>query len=102
MSPDFFDVDKFPEAILSIYGSEKTGEGYAFRAMLTIKGIQDRVEGTYTLIADDNKRYAVQGSLTFDRSKYNVRYGSASFFDNLGDDMIYDEVTLGFKIALVQ
>ena len=29
-----------------------------------------------------------------DRATYNVRYGSNSFFDNLGDKAIYDEFQL--------
>ena len=33
-------------------------------------------------------------SLTFDRSKHNVRFGSGSFFDNLGDKLILDEIVL--------
>jgi hypothetical protein len=32
--------------------------------------------------------------LTFDRSKYNVRYGSGSFFENLGDKLILDSIKL--------
>jgi polyisoprenoid-binding protein YceI len=38
------------------------------------------------------------GELKFDRTKYNIRYGSGSFFSNLGDKVIHDEVVL--KIAL--
>jgi hypothetical protein len=33
-------------------------------------------------------------SLTFDRSKHNVRFGSGSFFENLGDKLILDEIVL--------
>jgi hypothetical protein len=33
-------------------------------------------------------------NIVIDRSKYNVRYGSGSFFDNLGDKTIYDEFKL--------
>jgi hypothetical protein len=34
-----------------------------------------------------------------DRSLYDVKFGSGSFFDNLGDKTIYDE--FGLKISLV-
>ena len=37
--------------------------------------------------------------IVVDRSKYDVRYGSGSFFDNLGDKTIYDDFTLTVKIA---
>ena len=39
---------------------------------------------------------SANANLIIDRTKYNVRYGSGSFFDNLGDKTIYDE----FKIAV--
>ena len=37
-------------------------------------------------------------NITIDRTQYNIRYGSGSFFDNLGDKVIYDEFKL--KVAL--
>ena len=33
-------------------------------------------------------------NLKVDRSEFDVRYGSGSFFDNLGDKTIYDEFDL--------
>ena len=36
--------------------------------------------------------------LVIDRSKYNVRYGSNSFFDNLGDKAIDDEFELDINL----
>jgi hypothetical protein len=37
--------------------------------------------------------------LVIDRAQYDVRYGSGSFFDNLGDNAILDEITLNVVIA---
>jgi hypothetical protein len=36
--------------------------------------------------------------LEFDRTKWNVRYGSGKFFKNLGDKMISDKVNLTVKL----
>jgi hypothetical protein len=36
--------------------------------------------------------------LVIDRTKYNVKYGSGSFFDNLGDKMIYDDFKLSVSL----
>jgi hypothetical protein len=33
-------------------------------------------------------------NLVFDRSKYDVRFRSGSFFENLGDKLILDEIEL--------
>jgi len=35
----------------------------------------------------------------FDRSLYDVRYGSGKFFDNLGDRLIYDEISLDVLVV---
>ena len=39
--------------------------------------------------------------LVFDRSKYNVRYGSGSFFENLGDRLILDDIELEVKLKMM-
>ena len=38
-------------------------------------------------------------SLTFDRSKHNVRFNSGSFFENLGDKLILDEIELEVTLS---
>ena len=38
-------------------------------------------------------------TFTIDRSKWNVQYGSKSFFDNLGDKFINDEIELQINIT---
>ena len=37
--------------------------------------------------------------LTFDRSKHNVRFRSGSFFENLGDNLILDDIVLNAKLS---
>ena len=38
-------------------------------------------------------------SVTIDRSEFDVRYGSGSFFDGLGDKMIYDDFRLDVTVV---
>ncbi|MDO7587096.1 MAG: YceI family protein, partial [Flavobacteriaceae bacterium] len=56
---------------------------------LTIKNITKEVN--FTLSVYGSKATA---SLKVDRSQFDIRYGSGSFFDNLGDKTIYDEFDL--------
>jgi polyisoprenoid-binding protein YceI len=93
-SDDFFGVDKFPVSKLVITGSSSFEKGSGtVNGNLTIKGITNPVEfkATTQKTADGTWFYA---NIIIDRSKYNVRYGSGSFFDNLGDRAIYDEFKL--------
>ena len=94
-SDDFFGVEKFPTAKLEIKGSEKFKNDKAMvKAHLTIKETTLPIE--FEAQKDGNWFMA---EIVVDRSKYDVRYGSGSFFDNLGDKMIYDDFTMTVKIA---
>jgi hypothetical protein len=98
-SDDFFGVAKHPEATLEVTDVEDHGDGkYHLTGNITIKGITETIEFP-AKIEDMGSSYAAEADITIDRSKFDVRYGSGSFFDNLGDKMIYDDFNL--KISLV-
>ena len=89
-SDDFFGVEKFPSASLAITSAKATGKNsYEVTGNLTIKEKTHPV--TFDMSIYGSKATA---ALKIDRSKYDVRYGSGSFFDNLGDKTIYDEFDL--------
>ncbi len=100
-SDDFFGVATFPTAELVVTKVESNGSNHTFSGNLTIKGITNPATFTATS-AKDGKSTVYKGKLTIDRSKYNVRYGSKSFFDNLGDKAIYDEFTLDFSLVVAE
>jgi polyisoprenoid-binding protein YceI len=100
-SDDFFSVATFPTSELVITKVDGTGNTLTFTGNLTIKGITN--PATFTAVASkDGNNTVYKGTLTIDRSKYNVRYGSKSFFDNLGDKVIYDEFTLDFNLVVAE
>lgn len=89
-SDDFFSVEKHNESTLVFTGIKATGKNaYEVTGDLTIKGITKPV--TFDLSVYGSKATA---TLKVDRAEYDVRYGSGSFFDNLGDKTIYDEFDL--------
>ncbi|MFN8211796.1 MAG: YceI family protein [Bacteroidales bacterium] len=98
-SPDFFDVEKFPTAKLVLKSSESFDKGSAVvKGELTIKGVTNPIEfKAATQKKDDGNWYFA--NIIVDRTKWNIKYGSGSFFDNLGDKTIYDEFKL--KVALL-
>ena len=94
---DFFSVDKFNNAVLEIL--EKTeiiDNKYLVDANLTIKGITHPISFEMALLEDGS--YVAK--LIFDRSKYDVQYRSGSFFENLGDRLILDDVEL--EVTLIK
>jgi len=89
-SDDFFGVEKHTEATLVFTKVKATGKNsYKITGDLTIKGITNSV--VFDLSVYGNKANA---TLKIDRSKFDVKYGSNSFFDDLKDKAIYDEFDL--------
>lgn len=89
-SDDFFGVVTYPTASLIFTKIKSTGKNsYDVTADLTIKDKTNPV--TFAISIYGNKATA---NLKIDRTLYGVRYGSASFFDDLQDKAIYDEFDL--------
>jgi polyisoprenoid-binding protein YceI len=96
-SDDFFDVSNHRVSTLRITDSEPfDAEGNAsINGELTIRGTTHPV--TFPVIKKDGN-YTT--TIEVDRTKYDIRYGSGSFFDNLGDDMIHDIFTMEVTIVI--
>lgn len=89
-SDDFFGVATNPTASLVFTKVESSGKNsYEVIGDLTIKGITKAV--TFDVSIYGSKATA---TMKIDRAEYNIRYGSGSFFDDLGDKTIYDEFDL--------
>ncbi|MEA9357865.1 YceI family protein [Bacteriovorax sp. PP10] len=95
-SDDFFATAKFKTARLVTKTVKKVkGDVYAVTGDLTIKG------QTHPLPLKDGETFSVEVTrdgavavISFDRTKYDVKYGSGKFFQGLGDKMINDDVQL--------
>jgi polyisoprenoid-binding protein YceI len=97
-SDDFFSVTKFPVSKLVLKGSESFEKGSAVvKGDLTIKGVTNPIEFKAAMQKKDDGTW-FYANIVIDRTKYSIKYGSGSFFDNLGDKTIYDEFKL--KVAL--
>ena len=102
-SPDFFAVEKFPlvEFVIDQATPLKTagpkGENTQIKGALTIKGISQPVEFPAVVTVKDGMAEA-KGTITLDRTKWDIRYGSGKFFQGLGDKLIYDEFEVSFDV----
>ena len=95
---DFFDVEKFPYANIKITSATKKEEGqYSITADLTIKGITHPITFT-SEVKINGEEFIGTASFKIDRTKWGVKYGSGSFFKDLGDKMILDDID--FNIIL--
>ena len=95
-SDDFFGVEKFPTATLVFKSiGEKSAGVYAVTADLTIKGKTESIKFDLTVTGN-----TATTTLKVNRTKYDIKYGSGSFFSDLGDKTIYDDFDLAVKLAI--
>ncbi|WP_299111627.1 YceI family protein [uncultured Winogradskyella sp.] len=92
-SADFFGVENHPTASLKITTVEGKNGKYNVTADLTIKDITNII--TFNMYTKDNSATAF---VKIDRTKFDIKYGSSSFFDNLKDKAIYDEFDLNVTL----
>lgn len=98
-SDDFFSVEKHPYAEINLksFTPGKESGTYVASGDLIIKGKTAPVSFPFTYNTNGGD-FTATGDVTFDRSNYDVRFGSPSFFDDLGDKAIHDDVNLSFTI----
>ena len=99
-SEDFFGVEQHPKAAFTITKvAHKGTEGdYKVTGDLTIKGHTKEIK-FYVHTDTEEGKVVTTADITIDRTDFDVRYGSGSFFDNLGDKTIYDEFELSVKLV---
>ncbi len=93
-SDDFFGVNNHNKAMFKINKVDGTDGAYRVFGDLTIKGKTNPASFQMTV-----KGNTAMASFKIDRTKYGIKYGSASFFDDLKDKAIYDEFDLNVNLT---
>ncbi len=95
-SADFFGIEAHPTATFEITEASNTSVGsYNVTGKLAIKGHTENI--TIVLTKDGN---TATSTFKVDRTKYGIRYGSASFFDDLKNKAINDEFELTVNLVM--
>ena len=101
-SDDFFSTEKHPKAtfvITTITATEK--DQYSVKGNLTIKGITNEVEFPAT-IQQLGKQITAKAKILVDRTKFDIKFRSGNFFENLGDKAIEDNFELSVELVAAQ
>jgi len=97
---DFFGTDKFPTSTFVITKVVGSGANVNVSGNLTIKGTTKPISFPATVTVNgDGTVSAMAGKITVDRTKFDIRYGSKSFFDGIGDKAIDDNFELAVKLV---
>lgn len=98
-SDDFFGVANHP--VVSFKTTRVVHQGqdlYKIEGNLTIKGVTKPIRFNSKVKDMDGKKQ-LTAQIKLDRADFNVKYGSGSFFDNLGDKTIYDEFDIDVTLV---
>ncbi len=101
-SDDFFSTEKHPKAtfvITTITPTEK--DQYTIKGNLTIKGITNEVAFPAT-IQNLGKQITAKAKILVDRTKFDIKFRSGNFFENLGDKAIEDNFELNVELVAAQ
>jgi len=97
---DFFGSEKYPTSNFVITKVAGSGANVTVTGNLTIKGITKPLSFPATVaVGTDGTVTATAPKIVVDRTKYDIKYGSKSFFESIGDKAIYDEFELAVKLV---
>lgn len=94
---DFFNVKKHPTMRFDI----KEIIGNTVSGMLTIRGISHNESFEFTGTKSTGS-FSVIGKAIIDRTKYDIKYNSSSYFQDLGNYAIKNEFDLTFRLMFLQ
>lgn len=97
-SPDFFDVAKYPTSKFVITKVEDKGGKIHVTGNLTLKDVTKSITIPATVSKEAGVTTFKSEKFMVNRADFNVKYGSKSFFDNLKDKFIDDNMELSFVV----
>ncbi|GAB5553219.1 MAG: YceI family protein [Saprospiraceae bacterium] len=102
-SADFFNIEEYPTATFNITKVVPRGvKGeYKVEGDLTVKGITETIKVPVIKMNEGEDGISTSESITLvlDRTDFDVRYGSGTFFGNLGDKTIFDDFELTIDVS---
>jgi rhodanese-related sulfurtransferase len=105
-SDDFFFTVMFPEAtfettvIKLAENAQHTRPNAMMQGRLSLRGVSNEIAFPAHIRNLDGGRLTVSANLDFDRTQWGVIYGSSRFFRHLGYHLVYDFISVDFRLVL--
>ena len=105
LSDDFFWAERFPTAAFMLEGLAPIAEGHLTKPNFTLSGslemmgVRAPLQFPATLTTLPDKRLAAEAHFDFDRTRWNIVYGSSRFFDHLGMHLVFDLISVQLKLV---
>jgi polyisoprenoid-binding protein YceI len=99
-SPDFFSAEKSPTSKFEITSVSPAGKDRVnITGNLTIKGITHPLTFPATVKQGKGVLVAAASGIRVDRTKYDIKFRSKTFFGDIGDKAIDDEFELSINLT---
>lgn len=104
-SEDFFDVEHFPTAVFELSGAAAIAgatpgtPNVEIAGKLTVKGITRPLCFPAMVAAQEDGSLKAQAALDFDRTLWDVSYGSGRLFERLGMHLVNDLISVELFIV---
>lgn len=104
-SDDFFFTSLFPRARFSILGSSMVAEpfvtvpNYQLHGILELRGVKAEQSFWATVARTADGTLVAEAHFDLDRTRWNVNYGSARFFEHLGRHAVFEPISIQLRIV---
>lgn len=98
-SEDFFEIEVYPTSQFEITETAADGGGILVTGNMTIKGITKQITFPATLSVNNDSVTLTSETFQVNRTDFNVKYKSKSFFNDLKDKFLNDD--FDFQVTIV-
>ncbi|MGL1861488.1 MAG: YceI family protein [Pseudodesulfovibrio sp.] len=105
-SDDFFFTTLFPKATFTatkiklVLDGEATRPNAMMQGNLALRGMESEIAFPAHIRNIEDGKIAILADLDFDRTQWGVIYGSSRFFQHLGYHVVYDFISIDFRLVL--
>jgi polyisoprenoid-binding protein YceI/rhodanese-related sulfurtransferase len=105
-SDDFFFTAMFPEAVFATTAIRLADEAQATRpnammqGTLSLRGMRNEIAFPAHIRNIDGGRLAIIANIDIDRTQWGVIYGSSRFFRHLSYHLVFDFISVEFRLVL--
>jgi polyisoprenoid-binding protein YceI len=105
-SDDFFDVQRYPAAAITISGWQAINGAapgtpdHVITAALTIKGVTRELSFPAMVMPQEDGSLKAQATFDLDRTAWGINYGSGRLFEKLGMHLVNDRIDIELFIVV--
>jgi polyisoprenoid-binding protein YceI len=103
-SDDFFFTEKFPTARFTIDSARQISESlsapnFEVEGTVELRGVRNNMKFLATISNLPEGAVTAEAHFDFDRTQWNIIYGSSRYFEHLGMHLVFDSISIGLRIA---